>query len=150
MGKNDKTEAALEAQRAVMHRTGHAAFTHQQSEVLKQLYKTEARTHNAARKKDDEPEDANGEKHKIQFPVSEEEVAILRNGTSREGKGRALYLEGQHKKPPRERFVAPVTSAQQYGWDHDLATFSSTAHSRKAVLKHTCERTRGVFNPDLI
>ena len=34
-----------------MHKTGHVAFTQQQSEVLKQLYKTEQRAQNDSRNK---------------------------------------------------------------------------------------------------
>ena len=158
MGKSDKLDAAMDAQRTVMHRTGHVAFTHQQSEVLKQLYRTEARTQTKAKARGAENEEA-GEaverdehgrsKNVIQMPVGGEEIAVLLNGTSREGGGRAEYLKLQAKKAPKQRFLAPVTSSQLYGWDYDLAQRSSSEHSRKAVLKHTCERTRGVFNPDL-
>eukprot|EP01063_Lacrimia_lanifica_P032725 TRINITY_DN563_c0_g2_i3.p2 TRINITY_DN563_c0_g2~~TRINITY_DN563_c0_g2_i3.p2 ORF type:complete len:157 (+),score=70.96 TRINITY_DN563_c0_g2_i3:1359-1829(+) len=155
MGKADKTAAAMEAQRTVMHQTGHVAFTHQQSEVLKQLYKTENRAHKLAKAKEEEtlrnkavtieepPLD------NIQKSVTQEEHDVLFDGTSREGKGRVQYLNLQRKKDPKDRFLAPMTSAQCVGWNQDLARYNASAHSRKATLRHTCERTRGIFNPDL-
>eukprot|EP01064_Diplonema_japonicum_P028643 TRINITY_DN4438_c0_g1_i1.p1 TRINITY_DN4438_c0_g1~~TRINITY_DN4438_c0_g1_i1.p1 ORF type:complete len:153 (+),score=3.78 TRINITY_DN4438_c0_g1_i1:484-942(+) len=151
MGKGDKVENALEAQRTVMHRTGHVAFTHQQSEVLKQLYKTENRAQQRRRKEDsDQVSVTNPELNEsIQNPMTPEDHNVLFEGTSREGGGRAQYLKLQAKKGPKDRFRAPVTSAHTYGWDIDLSRYNASHHSRKAVLRNTCERPRGVFNPDL-
>eukprot|EP01060_Flectonema_neradi_P038520 TRINITY_DN8108_c0_g1_i2.p1 TRINITY_DN8108_c0_g1~~TRINITY_DN8108_c0_g1_i2.p1 ORF type:complete len:171 (+),score=32.83 TRINITY_DN8108_c0_g1_i2:67-513(+) len=144
----------MEAQRTVMHKTGHVAFTQQQSEVLKQLYKTEQRAQQDSRKRMDQfgntteqNTTANTTVNSIQNPVTEEEANVLYN--NKEGSGRKEYLKLQNKKSPKDRFKAPMTSSQIYGWDNNLMRFNASPYSRKAVLRNTCERPRGVFNPDL-
>ncbi|KAJ9466398.1 hypothetical protein DIPPA_20164 [Diplonema papillatum] len=152
-----KQEAVLDAQRPVMHSIGHVAFTQQQSDVLKQVYKKEARsirlgntiTSGGSTLVASSDNVIKEKTASLQNSITDEENTILRDGTSREGTGRAEYLRLQHKKSPKTRFKAPMTSAQVYGWDSDLSRFTTTPHSRKAVLRNTCERTRGVFNPDL-
>lgn len=50
-------------------------------------------------------------------PVAEQTTKMLYSGLSAEGEGRASYLRERRLADPQDKFVVPVTSAQEVGWN---------------------------------
>jgi len=148
--KRAKEQAQKEALACPMKQTGHTSFDTRQSEILRTQFKTEARVLAIARKAMDSDDES--DKRPVMSPQRQphpEETALLFEGTSRQGLGRAQYLRLQARKSPKDRFHAPMTSAQVCGWDADSARFAASPHSKKQVIENTFYRKQGAFNPDL-
>ncbi|XP_025312379.3 protein ATP6V1FNB [Canis lupus dingo] len=44
-------------------------------------------------------------------------LKLLFQGISHDGQGRALYLRERHRQKPEEKFLYPVLSSWEYGWN---------------------------------
>lgn len=73
--------------------------------------------------------------------------ALLYDGVSKEGKGRAAYLNHQRQIDPKVKYKTPLTSSHEIGWYIDNCTYTERLeHKRRAIIRETFYRSRGVFN----
>lgn len=84
---------------------------------------------------------------------------LIYNGISKDHEGRFKYLRERKKYKPEEKFVFPMTSSMEYGWNfydkHDKLTssrFKSTSFQspskfgHKNVINDTFKRDNGVLS----
>lgn len=66
---------------------------------------------------------------------------LLLDGTSKEGKGRKLYLSERLKLAPQEKQSAAITTNQTIGWDSQR--FAGSADSPLATQRHLYHNSKG-------
>jgi hypothetical protein len=88
-------------------------------------------------------------KEKHELHKSNKARALLYDGVSKEGKGRAAYLEHQRSISPTKKYKSPITSSQEIGWRVEGYSGERPEHGRRAIIQDTFYRKRGVFNEEL-
>lgn len=79
------------------------------------------------------------------YPATPITKGKLFDGFSKEGKGRALYLECRKSTGPEAKFPYPITEAQEVGWrQEERGTFGKPKHGRSQTIR-TFYRDNGVF-----
>mmetsp|Transcript_30861 Transcript_30861/g.71619 ORF Transcript_30861/g.71619 Transcript_30861/m.71619 type:complete len:160 (-) Transcript_30861:120-599(-) len=76
----------------------------------------------------------------------EDAQAMLRYGVSRDGQGRAAYLDHEGRRDPKLRYGAQVTTTHEYGWTAQAATknYTSSPFARRPLVKNQFYRPMGV------
>jgi hypothetical protein len=126
-----------------LHSTAHITFNTSQSKFMAKVYKSEMKMLGIG--KGTEKEEAAGKPEAVQRPASTGTRAVLYEGVSKEGSGRAEYLKRQGQRAPQQRFRMPMTASQTIGWDHGTATYNKSPFARKQIVKTSFERERGVL-----
>eukprot|EP00992_Anisonema_acinus_P007680 TRINITY_DN3599_c0_g1_i1.p1 TRINITY_DN3599_c0_g1~~TRINITY_DN3599_c0_g1_i1.p1 ORF type:complete len:156 (+),score=23.38 TRINITY_DN3599_c0_g1_i1:41-508(+) len=86
------------------------------------------------------------------LPRDDEEDTLLREGISKEGKGRQAFLKERAVKGPQQKFRRPLTESQRIGWTcTQLPPPSEHAQhfGRKPVIESNFYRKTGVFTSGL-
>lgn len=70
-------------------------------------------------------------------------LKLLFQGISHDGQGRALYLRERHRQKPEEKFLYPVLSSWEYGWNigkghHPVATPDPRGQARPSSPALSC------------
>lgn len=86
-------------------------------------------------------------------PVDEKSRALLYDGFSREGRGRARYLGERRQRGPDVKFTYPVASSWEYGWkiNDEMESYGKPRHARTAMIRDSFYSRNGVpsmSNPD--
>lgn len=93
------------------------------------------------------------------YDQDRKEKDLIYNGISKDHEGRYKYLSERKRYKPEEKFVFPITSSMEYGWNfydkHDRLTssrFKSTSfqsptkYGLKNIMNDTFKRENGVLS----
>mmetsp|Transcript_2356 Transcript_2356/g.6786 ORF Transcript_2356/g.6786 Transcript_2356/m.6786 type:complete len:161 (+) Transcript_2356:116-598(+) len=82
----------------------------------------------------------------IRGRTHENPQAMLRFGVSRDGQGRAAYLDHEGRRDPKVRYGTQVTTTHEYGWTSLAATknYKSSPFARRPLVKNQFYRPMGV------
>jgi len=79
-------------------------------------------------------------------PVGERSKALLYEGFSREGRGRARYLRDRRLLEPGAKFTHPVVSSWEYGWKvgDEMDAYGRPTHARTSTIQDSFYTRNGV------
>ncbi|XP_015207783.1 protein SPMIP1 [Lepisosteus oculatus] len=79
-------------------------------------------------------------------PVSRATREVLYQGISKEETGRYKYLHLRKQQKPEEKYVYPVTSNWQYGWQlGDMTKYGAPVYGLTAIMRDSFFRKNGIF-----
>uniref|UniRef100_A0A7S4LL02 Sperm microtubule inner protein 1 C-terminal domain-containing protein n=1 Tax=Eutreptiella gymnastica TaxID=73025 RepID=A0A7S4LL02_9EUGL len=84
------------------------------------------------------------------LPRSSALQETLRDGISKEGKGRSAFLQARRHENPQTKFRRPQTESQRIGWTCTTLPPPSehaTHYGRKPIISNNFYRKTGVFGP---
>jgi len=78
--------------------------------------------------------------------VDHKSKALLYEGFSREGRGRAQYLRQRSQQEPGAKFTYPVVSSWEYGWkiNDEMESYGRPKHARTSTMKDSFYTRNGV------
>jgi len=78
--------------------------------------------------------------------VDDKSKAVLYDGFSREGRGRARYLRERHDRAPDDKFTYPVVSSWEYGWkiNDEMGSYGRPQHARTTTINDTFYTRNGI------
>ena len=84
---------------------------------------------------------------KEMYPVRREHRDLLRNGFSKEGKGRWEYLNARQEMSPEHKYQYPLSTTMEYGWKlaHSGQEYRTPAHARSKTIEDSFYRPNGAF-----
>lgn len=84
---------------------------------------------------------------KEMYPVRREHRDLLRNGFSKEGKGRWQYLNARQEISPEHKYPYPLSTTMEYGWKLGLSEqeYRTPRHARSTTIQDSFYRHNGAF-----
>ncbi|CAF1038015.1 unnamed protein product [Adineta steineri] len=81
------------------------------------------------------------------YPVEKEYKDVLKDGFSKEGKGRYKYLNLRNEIPLEQKYQYPVTSTMEYRWklNTNKDQFKVPLHARGKLIEDSFYRRNGAF-----